>query len=188
MLGMEMNHTVLMRREWAMPNANTFEIPCIGAFVKKYLRDSKASLDLFARDFTGATVTNDLNPNTKAAFHMEALEFLDYFATLGIKADLAIFDPPYSLEQCSRSYQDAGREVTQRDTQIFNRWTEHRDVLAHVLTDDAVVLSFGWNSQGMGQKNGFALEELLLVCHGAGHNDTICIAERRVQSRLFQNK
>ncbi len=36
-----------------------------------------------------------------------------------------------------------------------------------------------------GRKFGFELEEIMLVCHGADHNDTICIAERRLQSDLF---
>lgn len=39
--------------------------------------------------------------------------------------------------------------------------------------------SFGWNSAGMGISRGFDLIELLTVCHGAAHNDTICVAERR---------
>lgn len=60
-----------------------------------------------------------------------------------------------------------------------------RLALLPVLTDDAIVLSFGWNRSGMGKKLGFELVELLLVCHGAAHNDTICVAERRLQPPLF---
>lgn len=39
------------------------------------------------------------------------------------------------------------------------------------------VLHFGWSSVGMGE--GWTQEEILLVCHGSDHNDTICLAERR---------
>ena len=49
----------------------------------------------------------------------------------------------------------------------------------------AIVLSFGWNSAGMGKWSGFEQIELLLVCHGGAHNDTICLAERRQQGTLF---
>jgi hypothetical protein len=175
-----------MSRVWAMPNADTFDIEPIHNFVWKYLSESKVSVDPFARNKRWATYTNDLNPDTEAEYHLESLEFLNYLKQISSHPDLAIFDPPYSLEQCSRSYQDAGRIVTQRDTQVFNRWTEQRDVLAHIMAPDAVVLSFGWNSQGMGLKNGFMLDEIMLVCHGGGHNDTICIAEHRVQSSLFE--
>jgi len=31
----------------------------------------------------------------------------------------------------------------------------------------------------MGKSRGYILEDLLLVCHGGAHNDTICIAERK---------
>jgi hypothetical protein len=54
-----------------------------------------------------------------------------------------------------------------------------------ILTNDAVVLSFGWNTSGMGKARGFEIEEILLVCHGSDHNDTICMAERRCQMDLF---
>ncbi len=55
-----------------------------------------------------------------------------------------------------------------------------RDAAMRVLSPDAVVLSFGWNSSGMGKGRGFELIEQVNVCHGGAHNDTICIAERRV--------
>jgi len=168
-----------------MPSADTFDVIPIHNFVKKYLHESKVSVDPFARNKRWATYTNDLNPATEAEWHMEALEFMELLIEQDVKADLAIFDPPYSLEQCARSYKDVGRNVTERDTQIFGRWTAHRHALSELLTQDAVCLTFGWNSQGMGKKHGFEIEEILLVCHGAAHNDTICMAERRHQMRLL---
>jgi len=54
-----------------------------------------------------------------------------------------------------------------------------RDAPLPILSDNAVVLSFGWNTVGMGTGNGFEIVEILMVCHGADHNDTICMAERR---------
>jgi len=42
------------------------------------------------------------------------------------------------------------------------------------------VLSFGWNSVGMGITRGYEIVEILLVCHGGAHNDTICIAEKKI--------
>lgn len=42
-------------------------------------------------------------------------------------------------------------------------------------------LSFGWNTTGMGISRGFQIQEVLLVCHGGAHNDTICIAEKRIK-------
>lgn len=57
-----------------------------------------------------------------------------------------------------------------------------RNAAMGLLADDAIVLSFGWNTVGMGKKRGFEIIEIMLVCHGGAHNDTICIAERRIDS------
>jgi hypothetical protein len=46
------------------------------------------------------------------------------------------------------------------------------------------VLSFGWNSMGMGKKRGYAITEGLMVCHGVGHNDTLCMAETRIAEQM----
>ena len=75
-----------------------------------------------------------------------------------------------------------------KDTQSAVLYQRVRDALIEVLTDDAVVLSFGWNSVGMGVGRRFKQAEILLVCHGGAHNDTVCLAERRVpdlQLKLF---
>lgn len=39
------------------------------------------------------------------------------------------------------------------------------------------VLSFGWNSVGMGKSRGFEIVEIMLVSHGGMHNDTIYVRE-----------
>jgi hypothetical protein len=85
---------LVIRREWAMPSADTFDIPVIAAFVKKYLCQSKISVDPFARNKRWATYTNDLNPETQADSHLEALDFIHSLIEKGVKADLVIFDPP----------------------------------------------------------------------------------------------
>jgi len=33
---------------------------------------------------------------------------------------------------------------------------------------------------GMGKGLGYEIVEILLVCHGSDHNDTICLAERKL--------
>lgn len=80
-------------RQWAMPTKDTFSCPPIGDFVKKYLKNSKISIDPFAGDNRWATYTNDLNPQKSADYHMDALQFLKSLAEKKIKGDLIIFDP-----------------------------------------------------------------------------------------------
>lgn len=78
-------------RTWAMPNSNTFSVPPIGEFVRKYLANSKVSIDPFARNKRWATYTNDLNDKTDAEYHLEASDFLEILIEQEVKADLIIF-------------------------------------------------------------------------------------------------
>jgi hypothetical protein len=162
-----------------MPSADTFSVPPIADFVKRYLQKSKCSVDPFARNKRWATHTNDLNPKTRAEYHMDAEDFLRMLAGQGIRCDLAIVDPPYSPRQISRCYQEAGIRCAMKGTQNAALYARVKNAIAKLLTDDAIVLSFGWNSVGMGQKHKFKIIEVMLVCHGAAHNDTICLAEQK---------
>lgn len=170
----------LFRRVWDMPNPDTFDGNEISGFVQKYLMKSRVSVDPFARNKRWATHTNDLNPNTAAEFHLDALEFLKEMKFLNVQADLVIFDPPYSVCQVKECYESIGIEFQHKDTQRTAAWTPERDLINKLLTKDGIVLSFGWNSIGMGKERGFEIIEGLLVCHGSTHHDTICMAERRI--------
>lgn len=167
-------------RTWAMPNADTFSVKPIGEFVQRYLAASKISIDPFARNKQWATHTNDLSPDTTAEHHMDAEEFLKMLAKNSTQADLVILDPPYSPRQISECYKSVGREVGMKGTQSALLYQRVRDAIPSVLSRDGIVLSFGWNSVGMGKRHGFEQIEIMLCCHGGAHNDTICLAERRV--------
>jgi len=172
-----------MNRVWAMPNSETFSVPPIGKFVKKYLENSMVSVDPFARNKEWATYTNDLNPKTSAQNHLDALEFLGDLVKQSVKADLVIFDPPYSSRQVMECYQKIGRKVTMQDTQ-GKSWSDWKTAINKIIPLGGIVLSFGWNSVGMGKKHGFEIVEILMVCHGGMHNDTICLAERKIKEKV----
>jgi len=166
-------------RFWAMPSADTFDCEPIKGFVQKYLMKSKVSVDPFSRNKRWATYTNDLNPNTAAESHTTAVEFLESIKTKGVVTDLIIFDPPYSPRQVKEVYESIGKKFEIEDQWNTGRWTRERELIA-ALCPKGIVLSFGWNTQGVGKKNGFDPIEILMVCHGGAHNDTICMAERRM--------
>jgi hypothetical protein len=109
---------------------------------------------------------------------MDAEAFLRFLAEEGVKADVLVFDPPYSPRQISECYQSIGRPVGTKETQNSALYKRVRDAALPILAPGAFVVSFGWNSAGMGIGRGFTLEEGLIVCHGSAHNDPICIAER----------
>ena len=174
-----------INRIWAMPNKWTFTIKPIAGLLARYVGDGKGWADPFAGEYSMAEFTNDINPKRKAKQHLEATDF-----ARGLDGSIKgiLFDPPYSLEQLKRSYEDTGREFTMRDGQIANRWTELKDILSRKLLAGGIVISFGWNSEGFGKGRGFQLEEILLVAHGSGHNDTIVTVERKIQSDFGATK
>lgn len=167
-------------REWCMPNHCTFGMPPVAAFIQRHLRG--ISVDPFARNSRIATFTNDLNPDTAAQYHLEAEVFCKHLKSIGVLADTVLFDPPYSPRQISECYQSCGLEVGMKETQNAAIYKRVRDALVPIMAPDAVALSFGWHSNGFGKKRGFEIIEILLVAHGGAHNDTICLAERRVDS------
>ena len=178
-------------REWAMPSADTFDIPHIAGFVKKHLMQCKVSIDPFARNKRWATYTNDLNPATAAEYHMDAVAFMEMLVREGVKADLIIIDPPYSPRQISECYQSAGLKAGMKDTQSAVLYQRVKNAAAKLATKDAIVLSFGWNSVGLGKDRGFEISEIMLVCHGGAHNDTICMSETKRtenQTQLWQHE
>jgi len=97
-----------LSRVWDMPNSDTFDVPSIAGFVKKYLMKSKISVDCFSRNKRWTTYTNDLNPKTAAEYHMDAEDFLTMLADKGIVSDLVICDPPYSPRQVKECYDSIG--------------------------------------------------------------------------------
>lgn len=178
---------MLFSRAFAMPSADTFSIKPIGEFVQRYLRTSSISIDPFARNKIWASFTNDLNPDTHAQYHMDAEDFCKAIFQRGHRADLGLFDPPYSPRQISECYKSVGRHVGMAGTQNGALYKRVRNALDMLITPNGIVLSFGWNSAGMGVKRGYEILEVLLCAHGGGHNDTICVAERKVTMVQAQN-
>ena len=173
-------------RKWGMPTGDTFDCPPIGDLVKKYLTMSKTSIDPFARNKRWATYTNDLNPDTKAEFHIDAFDFLVMLKEKEVRADLIIFDPPYSTRQMKELYEGIGLKLTQKDTQRTGRWSKEKAFMnENLLLPGGVFLNFGWSSNGMGKTRGYEIVEILLVSHGGAHNDTICTVERKLQELLI---
>lgn len=170
---------MLICRAFSMPNSATFSMGPVEAFVRKYLADATVSVDPFAMDRTWFTHTNDLDPRTKAQCHMDAEDFCTDLARQGVVADLAIFDPPYSPRQIAECYRSVGRPVGMAETQNAKLYRRVRTALDRIVRPGGVVLSFGWQSAGMGKARGYEPIEILLVNHGGAHNDTICMAERK---------
>ena len=166
-----------IQRIWAMPNKNTFDIKPIKKLIQEELNKDELWIDPFANKNKFASITNDLNPEYDTDYHMDALEFLKLFADASV--DGVLYDPPYSPRQVSECYKDFGYEVTTKTTQA-SFWTNHKKEISRIVKSNGKVITFGWNSGGIGQKYGFEIQRILLVPHGGWHNDTICVVERKI--------
>jgi hypothetical protein len=162
-------------RIWAMPNKNTFSIKPIKELLQEEMYPG-IWLDPFARNSKLATITNDLNPETTAEYHLEARQFLGIFES-GF-ADGVLFDPPYNLSQMKECYDIAGIRLDKAMTN--DAFHKHKNEVARVTKSGGKVISFGWNSNGMGKKRGFEIIKILIVPHGGNHNDTIVTVERKL--------
>lgn len=171
---------IIINRVWAMPSRWTFQIPPIKKLLDRYVGDGKGWIDPFSGESSRAEITNDINPERKAKYHLHAVEFAKQLN--GGKFKGVLFDPPYSLRQVKECYEGLGIEMFQDDTQRFTQ--NIKKTLASKIIGGGTAISFGWNSQGFGKNLGFKIIEILLVAHGRSHNDTIVTVERKVNHSL----
>ena len=165
-------------RVWAMPSSATFTIKPIADLLRRLVLDNAVWVDPFAGFNSPAQVTNDLNPDSPAMCHEDALSFLRGFGDGSV--DGVLFDPPYSVRQLSECYKRFGLAVTQETTRP-NFWTDIKHEIARIVRQRGTCISFGWNSGGVGKVLGFDLVEILLVPHGGIHNDTIVTVETKAR-------
>lgn len=159
-----------------MPNKWTFKIPAIRQLVEKYALDGKAWADPFAGKSEFSEYRNDLNPENNQPSQCEATAFLH---DVPICLDGVVFDPPYSLTQVSRSYKGMGLKFEGKENPTGG-FPKVRDKIAEIVKKGGYVLSFGWNTVGMGKKRGFEIIEIMIVSHGGNRNDTLCTVERKL--------
>lgn len=165
-------------RAWSMPNKKTFSIKPISELIEKYKNNDLLSIDPFANTSKVAKVTNDIDWTMPTDYTLDALSFLKMFDDESV--DLVFFDPPYSPRQVSECYKSLGLTVSMQDTQS-KFWGDLKKEIARVTKINGKVMSFGWNSNGIGKTKGFSIIEILTVAHGGNHNDTICVVEEKIK-------
>ena len=167
-------------RIWEMPSKWTFGMKSVQKLFHRHGVDEEWA-DPFAGKNSPAGYTNDIEgfaEGRNAKSQMDALDFLadqEENKFMGV-----LFDPPYSVEQCLRKYTPKHKGTAGR----AEYWAKCKDQIARVTKPGGSVISFCWDSTGMGMKRGFDIVEILLICHGACHNDTIVTVERKRQGLL----
>lgn len=170
---------MIISKEWAMPSGNTFTIKPIRNLIEKYAHG--VIVDPFANNNKLATITNDLDPSYDTTYHMDATDFLKSLPDESV--DTVLYDPPYSPRQVAECYKRLGKTVNTQTTQA-SYWRKQKDEIKRILRMGGLVLTFGWNSNGVGLKRGFEPIEILLVAHGSNHNDTIVTVERKTTEQV----
>lgn len=143
-------------RQWAMPNKKTFSIKPISELLAVEFPDGAEILDPFPLEY-----------------NEDATDFLNKWADESW--NYGVFDPPYSPRQLKECYKGMGEYDTKAST-----WSKWKDLMAKKIKPNGKVISFGWNSNGLGKSRGFKIERIMIIAHGGNHNDTIVTVERKV--------
>ena len=164
---------------YTLPNKWTFEIPEI----KRYLEDVCAGKKVLF-PYAGKTRiksckysrTIDINPDVLPDIVGDNKDVLLEMVASKVKYDIIVLDPPFSHFQSHATYKLDGKK------HII--MTIVRDCCDKLLRPKGLIITFGFNSVGMGKKRGYKKRELHVFCHGGNRNDTLMLVEQKVQSSL----
>ena len=164
--------TIKFDRVFSMPNKNTFEMKPAREFIYEYIGwygQSNRSYDPFCGTSKFALFRNDIRQT--------GIDSTDWLQSLEDEcAERVYFDPPYSPRQLKECYDDIGETLHDTKSSVWKNWKYE---IARITQPGGYVLSFGNNSVGIGNCNGFEMERIRLIPHGGNHYDTICTAERK---------
>ena len=177
---------MIITREWSMPNSRTFKIKPIKNIIERY-QEELVSNSLVLDPFSNQNIvidrerlnliTNDIDPQYDTDYYLDALDFLKMFSDESV--DLVLYDPPYSPRQVSEVYKKLDMSVNMQTTQA-SYWGNQKKEISRIVKKGGYVLTFGWNSGGIGKTKGFEIVEILIVAHGGWHNDTIVTVEKKI--------
>ena len=157
------------------PKKYTFEMPKL---YKWTIQNCKGEvLNLFA----GKTILKeikeirvDLNKSMSADYYMDAFEFVQMAKKNGWQYDTVLFDPPYNLRKSREKYMGIyTSELRKIKTEI-----------PYIIKENGFVISYGYDTTGMGRQRGFELIHICIVNHSGDYNDTLCIIERKLQQKI----
>ncbi len=148
---------MIIERYWAMPSHQTFTIKPFKELIEKEL--GSEYIDPFPYPFK-----------------QDAIEYLKTIEDNS--ENYLVFDPPYSQRQLREMYDNNGLSL---DNPMNNSyWANCRKEISRIIKKNGKVISFGWNSNGIGKKYGFEITKIVLVAHGSQHNDTIATVEMKI--------
>lgn len=129
------------------------------------------AIDPFARnDMTAYPHTNDINPNTDAVHHLDALEFLKTYENESF--EIGLLDPPFSDRMSKDKYGTSNLYAA--DSQKMRKIELQ---LGNLIKHNGVIIKFGYNSSK--PHPSFECEDIEIWNLGACRNDIIVSIWRR---------
>jgi len=121
-------------------------------------------------------IRNDINENMPGHYHMDALDFCNYWKEQNYeKFRTILLDPPYSYR----------KSMTKYEGRVMSPFNALKNVLPSILEDSGIVITFGYHSVSMGTKRGFRQEHILLISHSGAIHDTIATIERQLKESVL---
>lgn len=136
------------------------------------------SLDPFARNCPAFSHTNDIDPNTKAQTHLDALVFMQAQKTLEREFDLIWFDPPFSSRQSNEIYE--GHVNVYTDPGYLKRLYS---TIPYLLSKGGFFVKWGYNTNNP-MPSILKLEDLFMFPQGANKNDVLVSIYRRTAEKI----
>lgn len=165
-----------IERCFEMPSKFTFTIPIVQEVLSQFDFKKQKWCDPFAGNNSPASHTNDMDTNTKAKNHLEAINFLNKQKDKFF--DGVLYDPPYSISQAA---QYGPKYKSKQKFGNMNYWSKVKDELQRILKPKGIAICFGWSSTGLGKGRGFDIEQIYLINHGGSKNDTIVTIEKKLR-------
>ena len=117
-----------IERHWCMPSHKTFTIKPFKELIEKEL--GSEYVDPFPYPFT-----------------QDAIEYLKTIPTKSV--GYSVFDPPYSSYQLKTKYENAGLSLNNKYNASY--WRLCKQKIGRMMRLGGKVISFGWNSNGIGK-------------------------------------
>ena len=150
--------------------ADTHEMPSMRKLFAKYrdkLPDSALLVDPFARNCDWCfPYTNDINPDTLAADHLDAEEYLEKLMIMGKRFDLGILDPPFSDRQSGELYGTPNLYASDSA-----KMTRISYALGNLVKPGGYIIKCGYNTNPF--HSSYEVKEIRIVHHGGTANDTL---------------
>jgi len=156
----------------------TFEMPRIKEWTEK--RSQGRVLNLFAGktklniDEMRVDASNEFAPD----YHGDCREFIKMATNTSEVYDVVLLDPPYTWRKSKEKYEGY----------MIGQYPRLKDELLPIMSSTGRVISYGWDTVGMGKLRGFKKVGLCVVCHGGDSRDTLIIVEDRIELVDIQRK